>query len=103
MADKQYLEQLSRKLADDGRLIEAGWIAFRLVAVPPDASATQLDAMRIAYMAGAQHLFSSIMTILEPGQMETEADVSRLDLIDKELDKFAQELALRTTRARGGA
>jgi hypothetical protein len=62
-----------------------------------------LDAMRIAYMAGAQHLFSSIMTILEPGQMETEADVSRLDLIDKELDKFAQELALRTTRARGGA
>jgi hypothetical protein len=103
MADKQYLEQLSRKLADEGRLIEAGWVSLRIMVIPPTAGADQLNDMRFVYMAGAQHLFSSIMTILEPGQMETEADVSRLDLIAKELETFYRELMLRAARAKGSA
>jgi hypothetical protein len=63
MADRQYLEQLSRRLADDGRLIEAGWVALRIQAIPHDAPAVQLQEMRMAYMAGAQRLFASIMSI----------------------------------------
>lgn len=61
MADRQFLEQLSRRLADEGKLIEAGWVGLRLAAVPLNAPAAQLEEMRNAFMAGAQHLFSSII------------------------------------------
>jgi hypothetical protein len=101
MADRQFLEQLSRRLADEGKLIEAGWVALRIQTIPLDAPAVQLQEMRMAYMAGAQHLFSSIMTILEPGQDETEADLTRMDLIHKELETFSKELELRASRPAG--
>ena len=101
MADRQFLEQLSRRLADEGKLIEAGWAALRIQAIPLNAPAVQLQEMRMAYMAGAQHLFSSIMTILEPGQDETEADLTRMDLIHKELEAFGKELELRASKLAG--
>jgi hypothetical protein len=101
MADRQYLEQLSRRLADDGRLIEAGWVALRIQAIPHDAPAVQLQEMRMVFMAGAQHLFASIMSILDPGLEETEADLSRMDLIHKELAAFEAELRLRMTKPAG--
>jgi hypothetical protein len=103
MADRQFLEQLSRRLADDGKLIEAGWIGLRIAAVPLNAPAVQLEEMRNAFMAGAQHLFSSIMTILDPSLEETEADMRRLDLIASELDEFRKELELRVSRTKGSA
>jgi hypothetical protein len=82
------LEQLARKLTDEGMLIEAGWVALRMAAVPKGASQVQLDDMRIAFFAGAHHLFASIMSILEPGAEPTMKDLHRMDLIDKELRKF---------------
>jgi hypothetical protein len=101
MADRQFLEQLSRKLADEGRLIEAGWVALRIQAIPNNAPAIQLQEMRMAFMAGAQHLFSSIMTILDPGLEETEADMNRLSLIATELETFGKELELRVGKPAG--
>jgi hypothetical protein len=102
MADRRFLERLSRELADEGKLIEAGWVALRVQAIPLDAPAVQLQEMRMAFMAGAQHLFASIMTILEPGETETEADLTRLDhLISKELEAFRQELELRVSKPAG--
>lgn len=95
MADRQYLEQLSKRLADDGKLIEAGWMGLRASVIPPDAPAIQLQEMRMAFLAGAQHLFSSIMSILDPGTNPTKADLRRMDLIDRELNAFAEELKTR--------
>lgn len=101
MADRQFLEQLSRKLADEGKLIEAGWISLRVQAIPLNAPAVQLQEMRMAFMAGAQHLFSSIMTILEDGLMETEADLTRMTLIHEELGAYVKELELRLKKPSG--
>ena len=101
MADRHYLEVLSKRLADDGRLIEAGWVAMRLLAVPLDAPAVQLNEMRQAFMAGAQHLFSSIMTILDPGADPTTADLRRMELISDELETFGKEMELRVSRPAG--
>ena len=92
MANPQFLNQLSRRLADEGKLIEAGWISLRLYAMSPDAPPVQLREMRMAYMAGAQHLFASIMGILDPGVQETPGDMRRLDLIQRELLAFGDEL-----------
>lgn len=95
MADRHHLELLSRQLADQGKLIEAGWISLRIVAIPPNAPPVQLDNMRMAFMAGAQHLFSSILTVLDPGSEPTDADMERMNLINKELSDFANELMTR--------
>jgi hypothetical protein len=34
----EFLTKLSRTLADQGKLIEAGWISLRLAAIPRDAT-----------------------------------------------------------------
>jgi hypothetical protein len=103
MADKAYLERLSRELTDKGKLIEAGWIGLRIAAVPLDAPAVQLHEMRNAFFAGAQHLFSSIMTILDPGAEATEKDMARMDLIDRELRAFINDFTIRNIPSEGSA
>jgi hypothetical protein len=101
MADRHFLEQLTKRLADEGKLIEAGWVGFRLRFVPPSVCAAQLDALRLAYLCGAQHLFASMITMLDPGTDETEADLGRMDLIAQEVEAITQELQLRAARSAG--
>lgn len=52
-------QRLTRRLMDDGKLIEAGWIGLRVLALPKDAPPAQLEELRTAFFAGAQHLWSS--------------------------------------------
>ncbi len=94
----EQLNALAREFTDKGKLIEAGWIGLRIAAVPLDAPQLQIDEMRNAFFAGAQHLFGSIMGILDPGEEPTDADLNRMDLIDKELRDFIRtyELNIRT-------
>jgi hypothetical protein len=82
------LANLERELIDSGKLIEAGWIGLRIAAIPPTAPPVQLDEMRMAFFAGAQHLFGSIMKALDPDDEVTEDDMRRLDLINAELNLF---------------
>lgn len=99
MADKAYLERLSRELTDHGKLIEAGWVGLRIAAIPLDASAVQLDEMRNAFFAGAQHLFGSVMTIMDPGVGPTEKDIERIALIARELRAFIKDFTTRNLPA----
>lgn len=103
MADRAFLERLSRELTDQGKLIEAGWIGLRLAAMAPDAPAVQLTEMRMAFFAGAQHLFSSIMNILDPGEEPTDADLARMEFIHKELNIFIKDFEMRHTPTKGTA
>lgn len=92
MADRAYLERLTRELADEGKLIEAGWVSLRLAAISPNASPAQLTAMRMAYMAGAQHLYASLMTMTDSAAGPTEADLRKMDLLNAELQAYGNEL-----------
>jgi hypothetical protein len=103
MADKAWLERESRELADQGKLIEAGWIGLRIAAVPLDASALQLQEMRMAFFAGAQHLLASIMTILEPDAEPTHKDLERMDLIQRELQDFINVFTIQNCPTEGRA
>lgn len=85
--------KLAAELADRGLIIEGGWYAMQKACLPHDASPIQLSEMRKAYFFGAQHLFASIMSILDPGAEPTERDLHRLDLIDQELRRFVAEQA----------
>lgn len=83
-----WFEKLSRDLVDRGLLIEAGWQSMLATVVAKDAPAVQKEEMRDAFFAGAQHLFASIMSMLEEGAEATEADLARMSQISDELDAF---------------
>jgi len=89
---KEMLDKLSQRLSDEGKIIEAGWVALRLMAIPLDAGEIQVNEMRKAFMAGAQHLWASINSILEPGAEPTDKDMKRMTLIHEELLAFYNEL-----------
>jgi hypothetical protein len=95
MIDREELRRLERRLVDDGKLIEAGWIGLRRAAVAPEADAIQLEEMRTAFFAGAQHLFGSIMGILDDDREPTAADLNRMGLINAELEIFIREFRQR--------
>jgi hypothetical protein len=103
MADRAYLERLTRELADSGKLIEAGWVGLRIACELEDAPAIQLEEMRNAFFAGAQHLFGSIMTVLDPGSGPTDKDLERMDLIDRELRDFINDFSMRRLPTEGRA
>lgn len=90
VSDRKIVDEATKMFADNGKLIEAGWHGFK-ISVLQNAPEVQITEMRKAFFAGAQHLFSSILNMLEPGQNETETDLSRMDLIDKELRDFIKE------------
>lgn len=100
MADRAYLERLTRQLADDGRLIEAGWVGLRLDArFPKDPTADQLATLRLAYIGGVQHVWASIFDFLDEDSEPTATDMRRMDLIAAEIKQI--ELELRPAAGRG--
>lgn len=92
---------VTKAAADDGKLIEAGFSALRTLAIAPDAPQVQVDEMRLAFMAGAQHLWASIMSVLDPAPDETPGDMMRMEKIQTELDAWQQTLELRLGKTKG--
>lgn len=89
----EVLTELSKVLTDQGKIIEAGWTGYRMGVLPGDCSQVQIDETRLAFFAGAQHLFASMMSILDPGAEPTENDLKRMDLIHEELNQFSASLS----------
>jgi hypothetical protein len=89
---RKVLDEISRKLTDDGKLIEVGWRAMHLLVLPPNSPPVQVDEMRKAFFMGAQHLFASITSIMEEGVEPTEKDFDRMTLIHNELEAFRMEV-----------
>jgi hypothetical protein len=87
--DDAFIAKITQGLVDQGLLIEAGWIGLEHMVIPIDAGPMQRAEMKKAFFAGAQHLFSSIMGILEEGDDATEADLRRMGQIEQELRAFA--------------
>lgn len=94
---------VTREFLDRGKLIEAGWAAFAYLVIPKDAPPAQLREMRLAFMAGAEHLFSSITSQLDEGAEPTDADLRRMDLISKEIDEWRGRLSERIHPTQGRA
>jgi len=91
--------ELTKRFTNEGKLVEAGWAAFRHLVVPADASDVQRDEMRFAFFAGAEHLFTSMMSMLDPGEDPTTADLSRMDKLAEELAQFRENLRGRVQAA----
>lgn len=88
---RQLVDEVTKIFTAQGKLIEAGWHGFRIQKVPKDAGENELSERRMTFFAGAQHLFSSIMSLLDPGEEPTDADLKKMDLIYAELKEFLRE------------
>jgi|SRR5262245_30412998 len=89
----QVASEITKRFTDEGKLIEAGFAAFRFIVIPKDAPDDNVRAMLIAFMAGAEHLWSSVFNILDPGDEPTARDLARMDLIQKEMDAWRVRLS----------
>lgn len=94
-------DEIAKRLTDDGKLIEVGWATMRLYVLPSDAPDVQVDEMRKAFFMGAQHLYASIMGIMDPGEEPTDKDLDRMSLIHNELEAFRMEVTNHHTPGRG--
>jgi hypothetical protein len=91
-AQRAAIDQITKKFADEGCIIEGGWQIMRLLTLPPTASSVQVSEMRKAYFSGAQHLFASITSALDDDDEPTAEDLRRLELISAELRAFYDEM-----------
>ncbi len=71
-----------------------GFAAFVATAKPPIAD-EHLSQFRDAYFAGAQHLWASVMDVLDEGSEATEQDLRRMDLVNHELTAWRDDLNAR--------
>lgn len=94
-------DEIVKRLTDEGKLIEVGWAAMRLLVLPPNASDVQVSEMRKAFFMGAQHLYASIMGIMDEDREPTDSDMNRMSLIHNELEAFRMEVTNYHTPGRG--
>lgn len=88
---RRFVDDLTKEWADQGKVLQGGWAAFEYL-ILQGAPDIQREEMRKAYFAGAQHLFASIMTVLDPGDEPTDQDLVRMEMISKELAAFEMEV-----------
>lgn len=90
-------DALAGHFVDRGLIIEMGFASMIEATYPDwrDMPAHQKDDLRAAFFAGAQHLFGSIMSFLDPGAEPTNRDMVRMEKIVHELDAFIRDYAKR--------
>lgn len=97
----EVVDEATRRLIAEGKIIQAGWVSYRRVVMPANCSAVQVDETRKAFYAGAQHLIASMMRTLDPGEEPTSEDLARMDHIHAELAAFGEELARSISKGSG--
>ena len=99
---REAAERLTKALADQGLIIAAGWQTYRLLCLRLLPHETRED-LQEAWMASAEHLFSCMVSMLDPGVEETDADLRRMDRLHEELKPIRQTLKLKYGRTAGSA
>jgi hypothetical protein len=95
MDDREFSREAARMLVDRGLLIEAGFVGLIVAAYPEKPTPLQAEQLRNAFFAGAQHLFASIMGVLDDEQEPSATDMARMDQINRELEAFITDFQKR--------
>ena len=107
MIDKKFqnlCEELTAALTDGGLLIHGGFAGFQAAVIDDAAPPEQVAQMRLAFYAGATHVFFSVMNVLDHECEEpTEKDLARMDAVAKELERFAYSFQAAATDTAGSA
>ena len=76
-----------RRLARQGRLVDTAFRAFR-EAVYPGAPPDQVRELRVAFFAGAAEVHAFVMSGLDEGDAETQADLDFMNGWAREVTEF---------------
>jgi len=79
-------------IGNDEREIASGCRAFLVMVCPPTSPKMQVEAMRMAFYAGAIHLHDTIMANLSPGPDAEPGDEALLGRLGKEMMDFAARM-----------
>lgn len=94
MTDKEKLHKMAdmilKDLSDRGQVVEGGWRAYELLCGLQNVSSTQRNECRKAFFFGAGHVFTSMITMMEPGTEPTDKDMERMNKLNSELEIFMQ-------------
>jgi hypothetical protein len=100
---QEVAQELAEGLADAGKIIEGGFAGFRMMVIPSEAPPIQVHEMRMAFFAGAQHLFASIMAVMDTDREPTPRDLHRMSMIHEELEAFRKDFELNHLPTDGSA
>ena len=84
----QEAERTAQKLAAEGRLLESGWSRLRETWPGPETAPEQVALLRVAYFAGAQHTWASVLLLM--GE-DSSKDMERVRQVRAELEAFRTE------------
>lgn len=91
-------------MATDPKPVDRAWRSFAEAALPADVGPGQHNDMRVAFYAGAQAVWSTMLKNTDDGTDDvTAANVAHMDAINAELKTFADQLAASNARRRPGA
>ena len=97
-------DRVARAMVDQGNLLLGGFEILRRMVMSPDAPQIQVEEMRMAFMAGAQHLWGALFQLLNPDQSSEEPtpeELNRLEMIQKELEQWEDTIRRRIEPANG--
>jgi predicted component of type VI protein secretion system len=100
-------DKVMKAAGNRGTVLGTGFAAYAIVVLAGEAASdddiAKVNEHRIAYYAGAQHLFAALMTIMDADREPTEGDMARMSLINDELERFAEEMKLLVLPTGGNA
>jgi hypothetical protein len=91
---REHAERVTRRFADEGRLISAGWTTLAA-----DLDWRPSEELRLAYFAGALQVFSALLMLVGPDVEQRPANLYQIRMISDELQDFADELMARLALA----
>jgi hypothetical protein len=98
---------IEQELIKQGKIIAGGFAGYRMMVMASDAPDVQVLECKMAFFAGAQHLYTTMMRVMDEGEEPTDADLSRMELIHEELQQFVDQilepLHANSVKAKGSA
>jgi hypothetical protein len=94
-------DALAGAATDQGKLIELGWQILAAMVFNQDTPELEKSEMRNAFFCGAQHLYSSVMAVIDEDREPTAQDMRRMQAIHTELEAFRLELSSSHKPGRG--
>lgn len=91
--DEDAIRHITERTAARGGQVEAGWCSYRLRVIPPGYDPADVDIMRIAFYAGALHLFSDLTARLaDAGYRPPPALLGHIRQMSRELGNYIEDL-----------
>lgn len=88
---REVADTVSKDLALQGRIVEGGWRAMEILLGLTDAPKVQREEMRKAYFFGAQHLFATLVNVMDKDAEPTEQDIQIMQKVSDELENFVKQ------------